>query len=84
MNDAIVQQRNKARKQSIINLFSVHIHSKEGKESQLILVLAIFDRENTFFLSIKIESGLRSFEKNNIIERTCCKRQKQVIIIFLI
>ena len=84
MNDAIVQQRNKARKQSIINLFSVHIHSKEGKESQLIPVLTIFDRENTFFLSIKIESGLRSFEKNNIIERTCCKRQKQVIIIFLI
>ena len=84
MNDAIGQQHNKAGKQSIINLFSVHIHDKEGKESQLIPVLTIFGGENTFFLSTKIESGLRSFEKNNIIERTCCKRQKQVIIIFLI
>lgn len=78
MNDAIVQQHNKAGKQSIINLFSVHIHSKEGKESQLIPVLTIFDRENTFFLSTKIESGLRSFQKNNIIERTCCKRKNKL------
>ena len=84
MNGAIVQQHKKAGKQSIINLISLYIHSEEGKESQLIPVLTIFDRENTFFLCIKIESGLRSFEKNNIIERTCCKRQKQVIITFLI
>ena len=53
MNDAIVQQHNKAGKQSINYLFSVHIQSKEGKENQLIPVLTIFDGEKTFFLSIK-------------------------------
>ena len=63
MNDAIVQQHNKAGKQSIINLFSVHIHSKEGKENQLIPVLTIFDRENTFFFVYKNRVWLEEFRK---------------------
>lgn len=63
MNDAIVQQHNKAGKQSIINLFSVHIHSKEEKESQLIPVLTIFDRENTAFFVYKNRVWLEEFRK---------------------
>ena len=33
----------------------------------------------TFFVSMKIESDLRSFEKNNIIERASCKTQNEVL-----
>ena len=54
--------------------------SKDEKESRFFLVLIIFDEENTFFVSIKIKSGLRSLEKNNIIERAGCKTQKKVMI----
>ena len=37
--------------------------------------------KRTRFLSIKIESDLRSFEKNNIIERASCKTQSEVITV---
>ena len=59
-------------------IYSQYIFSKGGKESHFtgILVLVIFDEENMFFVSIKIESGLRSFEKNTIILRAGCKTQK--------
>ena len=35
----------------------------------------------TFFVSMKIESDLRSFEKNNIIERASCKTQNEVLTV---
>ena len=37
--------------------------------------------KRTRFLSIKIESDLRSFEKNNTIERASCKTQSEVITV---
>ena len=37
--------------------------------------------KKTCFLSIKIESDLRSFEKNNIIERASCKTQNEVLTV---
>ena len=37
--------------------------------------------KRTRFLSIKIESDLRSFEKNNIIERASCKTQNEVLTV---
>ena len=61
-------------------IYFQYIFSKDGKESHFILVLVILDEENTFFVSIKIESCLKSFEKNNIKERAGCKTQKKVII----
>ena len=54
---------------------------KDGKTiiSDLLPVYIHFYEENTFFVSIKIESELRSFEKNNIIEHANCKTQNEVI-----
>ena len=46
---------------------------------QYIFSLIIFDEEDTFFVSMKIESDLRIFEKNNIIERGSCKTQNELI-----
>ena len=45
-----------------------------GKQSlviyyQDIFSLIIFEEGDTFFVPMKIESDLRSFDKNNIIER---------------
>ena len=61
-------------------IYFQYIFSKDGKESHFILVLIISDEEDTFFVSINIKSRLRSFEKNNLIERAGCKTQKKVII----
>ena len=47
-------------------------------------VLIIFDEEDTFFVSMKVESDLRSFEKNNLTERASCKTQNEVIIFQII
>ena len=47
-------------------IYFQYIFSKDGKESHFILVLIIFDEEDTFFTSINIKSRLRSFEKNNL------------------
>ena len=46
---------------------------------QYIFSLIIFDEEDTFFVFMKIESDLRSFEKNKIIERAGCKTQNEVL-----
>ena len=61
-------------------IYFQYIFSKDGKESHFILVIIIFDEEDTFFVSINIKSRLRSFEKNNLIEYAGCKTQKKVII----
>ena len=59
-------------------IYFQYIFSKDRKESHFILVLIIFDDEDTFFVSINIKSRLRSFEKNNPIDRAGCKTQKKV------
>ena len=47
-------------------IYFQYIFSKDGKESHVILVLIIFDEEDTCFVSINIKSRLRSFAKNNL------------------
>ena len=46
---------------------------------QDIFSLIIFEEGDTFFVPMKIESDLRSFDKNNIIERASCKTQNKAI-----
>ena len=50
-------------------IYFQYLFSKDGKESHVISVEIIFDEEGAFFVSIKIESGLRSFETINILYR---------------
>ena len=51
-------------------IYFQYIFSKDGKDQcHFISVKVIFDEEDAFFVSIKIESDLRSFETVNIIYR---------------